>query len=37
MFRVKVNCSWFLDRAIPQELDGPVRVPGLDIEVGKQA
>jgi putative molybdopterin biosynthesis protein len=24
MFRVKVNCSWFLDREIPQELDGPL-------------
>jgi putative molybdopterin biosynthesis protein len=24
MFRVKVNCSWFLDREIPEELDGPL-------------
>jgi putative molybdopterin biosynthesis protein len=24
MFRVKVNCSWFLDREVPQELDGPL-------------
>lgn len=24
MFQVKVNCSWFLARDIPQELDGPL-------------
>jgi putative molybdopterin biosynthesis protein len=24
MFRVKVSCSWFLDREIPEELDGPL-------------
>ena len=24
MFRVKVNCSWFLEREVPQELDGPL-------------
>ena len=24
MFRVKVNCAWFLDREIPEKLDGPL-------------
>jgi putative molybdopterin biosynthesis protein len=24
MFRVKVNCAWFLDRETPEELDGPL-------------
>ncbi|MFO1206250.1 MAG: substrate-binding domain-containing protein [Burkholderiales bacterium] len=24
MFQVKVNCSWFLARDVPQELDGPL-------------